>query len=605
MSKGQITWGVSNKILESAARNSAMGPLGALEQLVDNARDAGADDISIHYGQDSITITDNGSGMSFEELKNQFFTKGDSKKRRSKENTSGQFGVATLSLHILGEQLAIQTTKDGETTDVSGNLSLEEITDSSYEYDTRKTSQSNGTKIQVSQLSFDKDDLSKSDLIKAFSFRYDPKIDLTLRVNHKKITQPTIDSTFSREFEFDGEEYGYKNHFGIISGTIHYFDKKNSHLAGVYVYVKDTLAASPGNVIGIGQTESVLTDRVAIFVNADGLNEDVTLLRDGFHKTRRVRDFKSYLRDQLHSLAREIESSPSANDESGSVFEKSVLALEPNIRGKISDYKHRRFKVDFSESPTLPVEINGKSVLIYANHSNYKGKGKAPRSRNLRRDLIHAAALHRLASSKSNSPYDLLNLQNAIESEFTGDTIAPYPVSSNGLKSIHPAVLPSQSDASASKPREVIVHVPTGGISDETKAYFKLTKVDEAKALQSLEQLRGYTSLYEAITKYKIGRSSNGEDLASKFNLWSPRDVVARFDSLFAANRSRMRPIVVDINPSGIGCYFVYDPALSMLQQSINKIYAQQGNMTTLFANFANRPLDEVLNPHLEKQLGE
>jgi signal transduction histidine kinase len=93
----------------------------AIFELVKNSFDAGANTVKIYFGQDNVVVADNGSGMSYEDLKDKWLFVAYSSKRDSGEGRdfrdvvaqrkhyAGSKGIGRFSSDRLGKQIVLQT----------------------------------------------------------------------------------------------------------------------------------------------------------------------------------------------------------------------------------------------------------------------------------------------------------------------------------------------------------------------------------------------------------------------------------------------------------------------------------------------------------------
>ena len=98
----------------------------AIFELVKNSFDAGADTVHIHFGRDSIVIADNGSGMSYQDLKNKWLFVAYSSKRNEathkdfrdviaqRSHYAGSKGIGRFSSDRIGEEIILQTRPKGQ-----------------------------------------------------------------------------------------------------------------------------------------------------------------------------------------------------------------------------------------------------------------------------------------------------------------------------------------------------------------------------------------------------------------------------------------------------------------------------------------------------------
>ena len=91
----------------------------ALSELVKNSYDADATEVEILFEEDSITVSDNGTGMSPSDFVNHWLRVGTIHKQTNTTTTRGRTvtgskGIGRLSVQFLGEQLELVSKKKGE-----------------------------------------------------------------------------------------------------------------------------------------------------------------------------------------------------------------------------------------------------------------------------------------------------------------------------------------------------------------------------------------------------------------------------------------------------------------------------------------------------------
>lgn len=137
----------------------------ALAELVANAYDADATKVTIKIERDSISITDDGHGMSREDLADKYLRIG--RNRRSTERTastesgnrlvSGKKGLGKLALFGIGRRIDLSTTRAGSTVRTRVALSYDEMMHSDGDYRPGETTASadqsaHGTVVRLSEL---------------------------------------------------------------------------------------------------------------------------------------------------------------------------------------------------------------------------------------------------------------------------------------------------------------------------------------------------------------------------------------------------------------------------------------------------------------------
>ena len=274
----------------------------ALAELVANAYDADATEVTVmlydNVSNDKrIIIRDNGDGMSYEEVKENFLVIG--RKRRdtdsSRTNSSGRKitgkkGLGKLALFGIGKTITIETTKSGEELKTQFTMDWDSILGESsgtyyptYKRIRKDNIEEKGTTITLYNLSrktsFDLNAtaVSLSKLFNCFdekSFIVKIKRNDTEEIN---LTKELQYSGISKEFEWDIEsivkeiddEYQYKNCLkGKILSTKKPMDQS---LRGITLYVNGRLANVAG-FFGVPEAGYVFS-YISGWIEADFLDE--------------------------------------------------------------------------------------------------------------------------------------------------------------------------------------------------------------------------------------------------------------------------------------------------------------------------------------------
>lgn len=273
----------------------------ALAELVANAYDAGAEFVEIKlYDKDSnnkkITVSDNGCGMSFEEVKDNFLVIGRRRREEdlSRENSkgrkiTGKKGIGKLALFGIGKTISIITTKEGAATFTKFSLDWDDILHEtsgryfpSYEEIKKTDIKQKGTTIELSNLSRVSDfDLNATAVALSKLFNcFDSTFNVVLSRNDEeklKLTRELKYESIEKEFEWDFAElcrtiesdYSFKD---MLKGKIISSKKPmKPDLRGITLYVNGRLANIPSffGVSEAGHTFSYLTG----WIDADYLDE--------------------------------------------------------------------------------------------------------------------------------------------------------------------------------------------------------------------------------------------------------------------------------------------------------------------------------------------
>ena len=273
----------------------------ALAELVANAYDAGASNAIINlYDKDpakkSIVIIDDGDGMSYEEVRDNFLVIG--RKRRDTDESrtnskgrkiTGKKGLGKLALFGIGKTITIETTKAGESQKTVFTLDWDSILNEPsgiyHPIESRVDKDDiceKGTKITLSKLSRATDfDLMATaiSLSKLFNC-FDSDFNIKISKNDDEpilLTREMKYAGIDKEFEWDIQDivselksdYEYKTE---LKGTIISSKKPmKQDLRGITLYVNGRLANIPGffGVSEAGHTFSYISG----WIEADFLDE--------------------------------------------------------------------------------------------------------------------------------------------------------------------------------------------------------------------------------------------------------------------------------------------------------------------------------------------
>lgn len=241
----------------------------ALAELISNAYDADASTVKINLSETatgplSISVTDDGEGMSAKDIQEKFLVigrnrrhkEGDKPTKRFKRLATGKKGLGKLALFGLSKHISIDTIKDGLRNRFSLDWDSLMTSDGEYspirEIENKRTNRPSGTTIKLSKLkrqsSFDIGALADS-LSKIFV------PDNTFSISIKKGTEKaSIDEkrrykNFNKEFEWDLDSYvpddsPYKGIVGKFF-TAETPIRPNSGLRGISIFSRGKLVNAP------------------------------------------------------------------------------------------------------------------------------------------------------------------------------------------------------------------------------------------------------------------------------------------------------------------------------------------------------------------------
>lgn len=134
--KGVLKWRFDVSTFRLIGRDLITDRVTALFELIKNSYDANATEVTIVFSnvsgtgaESSISISDNGIGMSFEDIRDKWMVIGTSSKRRSplspkpfERKCVGEKGIGRFAVDKLGDRLCITTKKEGEDNWLSVNI---------------------------------------------------------------------------------------------------------------------------------------------------------------------------------------------------------------------------------------------------------------------------------------------------------------------------------------------------------------------------------------------------------------------------------------------------------------------------------------------------
>lgn len=260
----------------------------ALKELVDNAWDADADQVSVSLpapmSDDPIVILDDGSGMTNEEVRSHYLSIASDRRERSGERTAGKQrlvkgrkGVGKFAGLMVASVMTFETSARGVRTSFTLRIqdlsTVEDIEHLPIELATDPCDQSShGTRITLSglhrHLAFPDAQKFRQILLQ----EYGRETGLIVLVNDKALGVDDIDGTF-REEELSVEDVGEVRLRFAIS------EKKSvSRQPGIVIRVDGKVVGKP-SFFGLDEQEDFpqkLLRRLYGEIDADGLREHVT-----------------------------------------------------------------------------------------------------------------------------------------------------------------------------------------------------------------------------------------------------------------------------------------------------------------------------------------
>lgn len=304
-----------------------------LSELISNSYDADASSVVIVFDDSSnnknIMVTDDGLGMTFDELNNSFLKIGRNRRKDSEEVTpkgrkvTGRKGLGKLAIFGIANEIEVRTVKNNLKNVFIMNL--QEILSTDKEYNPKiliqneKTDDLTGTTIILRDIqrksAFDIEDI-KASISKRFNFE-DKEFCIELQksgVESQRITSDTkweyITPQFEWEFpEDDISEDQYALSKGITGKIISTEKPLGEHQNGIFLYARGKLVNS-NDFFGLKTTTSFAYNYFTGFINVDFIDDYdkdmITTNRDGLTwENEELDSLKQWLKDQLFNIARE------------------------------------------------------------------------------------------------------------------------------------------------------------------------------------------------------------------------------------------------------------------------------------------------------------
>ncbi|MEM9990111.1 MAG: ATP-binding protein [Bacteroidota bacterium] len=261
----------------------------AIKELVDNSFDADSEHVHISlpepYSNDAITIADDGTGMTEQELRNEYLKIANSRFSRKGERTlgkqrvvKGRKGIGKFAGLMVAEQMEVTTRAGG----VQTRLTISKADLARASYDLSKINlpietetceaQAHGTHIRLSGINDNFTFPNPDKLRQLLVVEYDNVLDFEIRVNEVVVDLEDIPGkTFVRNLELPNTgrvqlRYTIADH------------KKSVKQAGLLVKVRGKVVGQP-QLFGLEEAEYMpksLQQRIVGEVIADGLEQDVT-----------------------------------------------------------------------------------------------------------------------------------------------------------------------------------------------------------------------------------------------------------------------------------------------------------------------------------------
>ena len=328
-----------------------------MAELVANCYDADADLVNVHLPDALdpnaiISITDNGSGMSPDDLRSKFLYIGRQRRQGGERTTGkrlviGSKGIGKLAGFGISKRIRITTRQSGEqsiiTIDRSILDSVEKLTEHEFDIVVSPSEADDGTTIELLQL-HEGLQLPSADVVRRHLFRVLPVgSHFSIQVNNTECSAETVigeKSEFSEEIPGEGKVSGYY----IIANN-----RQSS--PGLAVRVRGRIVQEP-SLFGLDtRSHGFFTaEKIVGEIHADFLDPEVSvgerrdhikLSRDGFvEDSEIVQKFDSWASDFVKKVVQGIDKTETERRTNSFMASPEIKAridaLPPHIRGTAS-----------------------------------------------------------------------------------------------------------------------------------------------------------------------------------------------------------------------------------------------------------------------------
>lgn len=360
------------------------------DELISNSRDAMAKNVHLHVNEKTISIEDDGEGMSHDELVHFFYISHSTKpeepiktKGGLKREIIGRFGIGKLSLYQICNFFDISTWKDGAMSQASFDFrkfEREEYVDdfTLQVYSEKSSSRKSGTRIVLNGL---KKTINARDIKRHLGRTMPLTKDFKVIISGVGLARPV---TLASEDVLKGNldiEYPideFVPNVGQVTGAIAY-TKYETPESGVYVRVFGRLVnfSNPHGIINFSSLTHAygFARKIYADLNVNGLSEALLTNRAGFLITHPAYlSFQAWLKKKLNDYNVEVNKKWNAvkKDAEVPVIKERISNLFSVQREKITNKafpssetdKHKRSSV---EKPKIMPKVHevDNSMLIH------------------------------------------------------------------------------------------------------------------------------------------------------------------------------------------------------------------------------------------------
>lgn len=373
----------------------------AIEELVANAYDADATKVYVTIANEKgvIIVQDNGVGMDKEGLTN-FFDLGTDVKERTPFSTSGRrkigaFGIGKIASNRIANKVTLYTLKNGLFRSVQLDfrkleklkkledfvvkctpVPIDQVDPDFFNFQAfrdQNLQSCHGTFVGLEEL---KSTIDLSDVRRTLRYNMPLQPDFKIYLNGSEIKEVRITNP---EKIFNIDEALSK--IGHVHGKLVYASSSLSERAGIWIRVHGRVVNKEGNWLDVARIKAAFMNRLYGDIHADGLNDVITLDREGFDKSsdkwKIFRDFiekkvkedvAAYYRKKLREkeLKEFAEASERAAGDLSKMLEGEDITILPHEKVRIGGDKSTEGKLRSLAGSIDPKKLE-ESIITFDN----------------------------------------------------------------------------------------------------------------------------------------------------------------------------------------------------------------------------------------------
>jgi len=345
----------------------------AISEFVCNSYDADAENVHIELDnrKRTLSIRDDGSGMNEKGLEH-FFRLGDSYKLDEpisplkKRNRIGKKGIAKTLLRYLGNSFSVSSVCEGQRYVIDEGMVEGRVRGNVIPISGKTPT---GTSIDVRDLRFQimRGEFDINKLYNRLQWDVPNKPDFDVYVNGKLVKKRGL-VEYASVFKVD-QRIGKGQR---VTGRLYMQRTKKGKLEGVRIYVNGRAVGEP-SLFRLQDIDERLVGRVQGEVNANFLNDLITLDRSQFQEDPRVEATVNAVNKVLQSMAYDFEQGTSRrayyqSDKIYGLIESSLLEAQEQLNRRLGTKYELELSSEATSGPLA--RFNPESNTVYLNTAN-------------------------------------------------------------------------------------------------------------------------------------------------------------------------------------------------------------------------------------------